>query len=316
MQLVIDEREQAHIYSCLLVGNAEFAKIKKSLAKLNREDDTIDEEIDLNAKLRREFNPRAEEEAREKSRVNDPAQLDIEDAGSSGETGGMRRTVKGPGLMNHVELRDALLDLRLAVPVDELGALGPADFAALVEWVGMVVAAQNGAGRIPDEPAALAASIPLDRLEQLLAAGPWRVEEEMGDDGPFWAVIDSRIPADAAEGEYSDWYDFKVDAEIRAARLNRTELQRSDMAADEEYAWVATGPWQVVGAIDGESESYAIVAGREREQCDSHAEAFSRAARYNRSIAQRQQEAAEPARLAQAIADQETEAALVAEHAD
>jgi hypothetical protein len=80
MQLVIDEAEQAHIYSCLLVGGQEFSKVKKSLAKLNRDDASIDEELSLNAKLRREFNPRAEEEARERERAKrDPAQIALDE---------------------------------------------------------------------------------------------------------------------------------------------------------------------------------------------------------------------------------------------
>jgi len=84
------------------------------------------------------------------------------------------------------------------------------------------------------------------------------------------------------------------------------------MTAEEINEWADKGPWGVVG----EGEGYAIVAGNQREDCDSIEDAFGRAARYNRSIAQRHQEAAEPDRIAQEIANQETEAALAVERGD
>lgn len=81
MQLVISEEQQLHVYACLQAGGEAFSKAKKSLAKVNREDPWIDGELTLNAELRRIFNPRAEEEAREAERAKrgDSDQMTIGD---------------------------------------------------------------------------------------------------------------------------------------------------------------------------------------------------------------------------------------------
>jgi hypothetical protein len=81
VQLIISEEQQLHVYACLQAGGEAFAKAKKSLAKVNREDPWIDGELTLNAELRRIFNPRAEEEAREAERAKrgDADQMTIGD---------------------------------------------------------------------------------------------------------------------------------------------------------------------------------------------------------------------------------------------
>jgi len=290
MQLQIDENEQAHIYSCLLVGNQEFGKIKKTLAKLNREDASIDHEIALNAKLRREFNPRAEDEARERSRKNDPAQLDITDAVSSGETGGGNGTgetfsLTTPDTMTDDDLRDALLAIGLVVSLADIGTFESAEFAAVAEWVGHVVAANTIGGTIPDEPEVLALnSTSVARLVELLACGPYVVVEEIDEDStPFFEVQDSTYTGDDDEAALDSQHDDRLDAELRAARLNLNALRTSHMSTDDVDRWADAGPWSASEHPMG----WAIVAGKEREECDSMEDARGRAARYNRQIAER-----------------------------
>jgi hypothetical protein len=300
MELRIDEQEQNHIYSCLLVGNAEFGKVKKSLAKLNREDDQIDEEITLNAKLRRIFNPNAEEEARERARSKDPAQMDLTEAGSSGETGGgipagQTFKLKTPADMTNEELRDALLELGLAVQLDTIEAWVDDDWErdvnAVESWIEQSRAAVASGEPLPDEPMLLARdAMPVSRLQELLAAGPWRAQENPSDDvgGTVFNVIrnvDDMLDVDSST-------DDKLDAEIRAARLNRGALLVADMSDDEVLEWSAKGPWSVAGDGDGEGDNFwHIVAGTQREECESELDAIGRAARYNRSIAQQATEA-------------------------
>jgi hypothetical protein len=335
MQLTIDESEQTHIYSCLLVGNVEFGKVKKSLAKLNREDDQIDEEIALNAKLRRIFNPRAEEEARAKSR-NDPAQLDI-DVASSGETGGgilAGQTVKlntGPATTLE-EVRDGLLELGIAVMLDVIDdEWSDEEFAA----AGAYVEAQRAliaAGESPVDGLAPECverdGMGVARLRELLAVGPYRVEAaetedigteyEVGKDG----VVDG-VDSFLVEDVLAD----KLDAEIRAARLNRTELQRADLSDDEITEWGMKGPWMAVEELheNPDENEWIVAAGTQKDVCESKDEAYGRAARYNRSIAERsasdvepmyEVEAGESERPPQITDDQARETAVAAGRAD
>lgn len=290
MQITIDEREQAHLYSCLLVGNAEFLKVKKSLAKLNREDEAIDDEIARNAELRRIFNPRAEEEARERSRAKDPSQMDLTEAGSSGETGGgtpagQTFSLKTPAEMTDDELRDALLAIGFTVSLEDLENWPQEEFEAVAAWAGEVVAARINDCAVPDEPECLAVrAMSNERVAELLAAGPYTVTDASEEVGR--PSFDVSIPeTDAEEALVDDSFDDKIDAELRAARLNLNALRTSDMSEKDVQAFAAAGPWGIV--LEG--ENYFIVAGTQRETCDSEADAFGRAARYNRSIAQRKE---------------------------
>lgn len=307
MQLVIDEQEQAHIYSCLLVGNAEFGKVKKSLAKLNREDDQIDDEINLNAKLRRIFNPRAEEEARERARSKDPAQMDLTEAGSSGETGGgipAGQTFSlntGPA-KTAAEIRDALLELGIAVQLDSIelefgdeteGGWTEDQKSEVVSWIEAARAAQANSEAIPDAPEVVERDgVTVSRMNELLAAGPFSVHEVTGDDivnGQPFEV--QREGAETIDSAFAD----KLDAQIEAAYLNRLELRRADMSDDEIAEWAGKGPWEAkvfVLSDDGNDvDEWYIAAGTQREVCEDEADAMGRAARYNRSITQQPIEA-------------------------
>lgn len=99
-----------------------------------------------------------------------------------------------------------------------------------------------------------------------------------------------------------------------AAQLNKTELHRADMSDEEVAEWAGKGPWKPAQIED---LGWFIVAGTQEEFCDSETEAIGRAARYNRQIADREENshiAAE--QRAEAAVASESEVALVAERAD
>lgn len=292
MYLQIDENEQRHIYSCLLVGGQEFQKVKKSLAKLNREDDAIDEELTLNAKLRREFNPRAEEEARERARAKDPTQLDLEEAASSGETGGMRSTVRGPGVLDAIDLFDALWNGGFAVGLPDVEDWSIEQRGAVQEWLGQVVAAHTIGGTIPEMPEPmLDVTWSVERVHELLALGPYRVEEAVNDEqiGTGFEVGRDGMVDDVASFIVDDVYADERAAEIRAAALNVRVLQTADMSDEDVERFAALGPWEAVDADDGVGMTFFVRAGTQTEFCESMADALGRAARYNRSIAERRE---------------------------
>jgi hypothetical protein len=301
MQLVIDENEQEHIYICLKEGAKAFAKQKKAADALELPTEPIEEQLEINRKLRRELNPRAEDEAREASRKRDPAQMDIEEVESSGETGGATRvSLEGPGRMAPAELRDALFAAGLVVAMTDVGEWENAEVDAVSEWLGRVVAAQNGAGTIPDEPECLVEARPMSvaRFEELLAAGPFIVREAHTENEQNWEVVETTDPENPVKTES---FDDRRDAELYAADENLYAIRNADLPGEEVDKWAAAGPWVAIAATPAEadaSETYSVVAGREREECNSIEEALARAARYNRSIANRAKPADEPVSIA------------------
>lgn len=299
MQLVIDEQEQGHVYTCLLVAGEKFGKAKKDLEKLDMDVAAIEEQLGINAKLKRIFNPRAEEEARAKDRAKtDPAQIDLTDVGSSGETGGgipAGQTFKlhtGAELTDE-ELRDALIELGMAVMLQDVVSWSDDEAHAAREFVDAARSALANQEPVPDYPECVYRDgTAVARLAELLAAGPYRAEPSANEDQALaeWNVGRDGVVDGVESFIVDDIYGDKLDAELRAARLNRTELQRADMTDDEILEWGAKGPWGAGARVDGEDgevHDWYIVAGTQREACESELEAMGRAARYNRSIAQR-----------------------------
>jgi hypothetical protein len=307
MQAIISEEEQAHIYSCLLVGNNEFAKIKKSLAKLNREDQKVDDEIAINADLRRKFNPRAEEEARERERAKHEAgQLDLEDQIQS-ETGGrtrLRKAVDGDQQNTESDtgatdeaLRDGLLLRDRLVLMSDIRGWNAEERAAAIAW------ANNDLWEEAIEPDCVErVAITQERCDALTKAGPYtcRSIPEGADEAEMVVVL---IPGGIVNGEPNEdevdsQYTDGVEAEIKCARLNRTHMRLGDMPVDQVGRWLAAGPWSIQGQLErqeGQDAAYVAdrwyvvdVANEERELAEGEEDARFTAARYNRNLAGRE----------------------------
>lgn len=281
----LDEQEQAHVYSCLLVGNGEFLKVNKSLAKLNRTDDAIDEELQRNAKLRKIFNPRAEEEARAKE---DPRQLTIDDeASSSGETGGSTKArLTTPPAPTDVELRDSLLGIGLAVSLADIRAFTAEQREAVVTWLGQVVAANTIGGSIAEEPdVIIETAISVERLQELLDEAPITIQVN-GEE--CFEVINTET------GSVLDTLVDHTDAQLRAARIYLRSIRDADMSDADVDEWALTGPWFTHEVVEGK---HVIRAGAETEICADAADAKARAARYNRTIAGNEWRDAKPVRV-------------------
>lgn len=291
MQAIISEDEQNHIYSCLLAGGKEFEKVKKSLAKLNREDKKVDDEIELNAKLRREFNPRAEEEARERERAKrDPAQMDIADvAGSSGETGGATRTrlaIVGEDerQWTDLELRDGLMECDRMVLLSDIRGWTSSERDASARFIGMCLARQ-GEDSEPDEPEHLGLfALTEERVDFLNRAGPWRCvgNPDDADDAETTKIVRD----DEITGEVYAEFTDGVEAEVKCARLNREFIKNDGMDDALAGRWFGAGPWSAVG--EGEKWYVVLEVDGVKEQATSEEDAHMTAARYNRSVAGRE----------------------------
>lgn len=325
MHVILSEEEQAHLYSCLLVGNGEFAKIKKSLAKLNREDEKVDDEINLNAALRRQFNPRAEQEAREEAERKRASreQLDITDQmASSGETGGGNKagqTVK-LSLVGEEDipptdeaLRDSLLLSGHLVLLADIRRWTSSEREQVVKFLTDVTLWVPGAET--DVPGCVdAVAITQERCDELTRVGPYTTKslpEGADDSTSVLIILPPETPDDSEmiEGEYLDG----VEAEIQCARLNRDLLRQGDMDDALVTRWLIAGPWEVTSIED---KWYAITNdSQDRERADSEVHARAIAARYNRTLAGRENDGSwkepPPPRLSEDAA-QEIDAAVEA----
>lgn len=277
----ISEDEQAHIYSCLLVGNAEFQKIKKSLAKLNREDQKVDDEIALNAVLRKRFNPRAEEKARAKERAKtDPAQTSIDDeirrSGSSGETGGGHPAGErvevhiGATVVNVADgeevpptdeiIRDNLVACDRFVLLADIRGWTSSDRDAAVKYANAFDMFDPESRGLPVPDCIELVAITNDRMDELVRTGPFTLRGlPIGSEDPTTTVVlipdAGDDPNDIIDGEYVD----EQEAEIRCARVNRTFILNRPMDPDHVTRWIVAGPWSIVS----EGEKWYVVLGSE-----------------------------------------------------
>lgn len=294
MVLLLTEEQQAHVYSCLLAGGKVWAQMKKGREKLELPTEQEDRELELNASLRMQLNPRAEELARARER-KDPNQQDWTDpnvTGSSGETGGghpagevVKLRLDGESTDPTDEnLRDALL-LR-----DDLVLL-----ADIASWTSTerdrVVRYLNGE---PEAPEMLdLVRLTAERVDALAAIGPYIVRRNLAAGDVFGSTPESYtvlIPEDESIerlevvfGEYTD----DVDAEVKAARLNRELIKHMDIADDVVERWVAAGPWswEVVLAGSDTDAAWSVTHDKVSERALSKEDAERTAAKYNRTIA-------------------------------
>lgn len=307
MRPLLDEEMQAHVYSCLLAGGKVWQSMKKNREKLELPTTQEDRELELNAKLRMMFNPKAEEIAREKER-KDPRQQDFTDpnfTGSSGETGGGNppgETFKTKLRLNgedveptDLHLRDALLKHDRLVLLSDIAEWSPGDRMNVILWV---TAHQNWMdadvkGPEPEEPECLGiVALSEDRMMELVEAGPYEEVDNFGDevgqtDEPKSVTV--RIPAkddkpEVVFGEYED----AVDAQIKCARLNQAFQRSGDMSDEDVARWLHTGPWEVDEKThEGAPAHWYVVeeASAQRERMPDEQTARGTAARYNRTIA-------------------------------
>jgi hypothetical protein len=282
-QWILDDAQQGHIYGALLLASAHWGKIAKDLAKVQRTEDHVDEELEINRELRRLFNPNPGTEG-DDAEDTDGDQMDLDDELEGGvETGGSTKTrVTTPPALTDEQMRDQLLDLGHHVALGSLRGLGKGGRHVIETWMGQVVAAHTGAGTVPDEPLELHdISMPVEAAQAWLAEGPFTViDRSASDEGPVFDVEDTR------DHSVKLTLVDPLDAGLAAARENRNVVRNADLTADEVNTWAFKGPWNVVDLGDGKMQ---IEAGKEVEkQSDwSFDDACRAAARYNRSIAAR-----------------------------
>lgn len=318
MRPILDEEQQAHVYSCLLAGGKVWQSMKKNREKLELPTQQEDRELELNAKLRMMFNPKAEEIAREKER-KDPRQQDFtagEGIPSSGETGGghppgetfkAKLRLNGAEIEpNDTELRDALLLRDRLVLITDIAEWSPEDRQQVIAWASAHQAWTEAdvKGDEPEEPECLGlVAFTERRVEGLVDEGPYTLHYTFPDEGDGPATSAKvYIPEDEATerlevvfGEYPD----TVEAEIKAARLNQAFQRSGEMTPDELLRWLHTGPWEAVGrgdAVDtgteiGNTETkpnrwYVVEPESiQKERVADRDTARATAARYNRTIA-------------------------------
>lgn len=186
MQLKIDETQQ-HIYISLKEGETAFKRARKSAEHLGLPVDTIDEQITVNKKLRKIFNPKAEEEAWAKQRKKrgereagaNPNQTDLEE-----ET----KTVTKEGYeFVNPEATEVLSDDRLRavvnraqelvgaagfalVGIDHVKALTSSTRESLERWARAVVIAHGNGSKLPAPSKALKVAV-LNIMRELRAGG-------------------------------------------------------------------------------------------------------------------------------------------------
>lgn len=314
----LSEEEHAHLYACLLVGNGELQSVKKKLTKLNREDPWVDGQVELNVALRRRFNPRAEEEAREaERRRTDPAQTTIDDEmRSSGETGGRTRKKKdkvagsiapapegvavdiiadGDAPPTDQVLRDNLIFADRMVLLSDIRGWTSSDRDAVLEYTRDF----DPMSDVLVEPDCLrACAMSQERVDYFVHLGPWKTRLD-GDDDDTASTILFLPPIndddqELIEGEYPDG----TEAEILCARKNREIVLESYMEDALVTPWFAVGPWTIVGhgPVDAISRWSVVHLGEDEvEPVQDEATARGRAARYNRQLACRNEDGSWPA---------------------
>lgn len=312
MKCELDEVQAGHIYSALGVAGNEWQKVKKSLAKLNKEDPTIDAEIALNAHLRRLFNPKAEEEARvAEQKKRDAAQLDLTDpnyTGSSGETGGgapagetFKTKLRLEGSEEKVptdeELRDVLLLADRMVLLSDIRGWTSSERDAAVRYAN--VAMNDDKGEEPECVGLVALSH--ERIEELNKGGPHLIVEMFSTQGAAHQdepssykimLLGSVVDGQPTSTEVIELVDG-VEAEVKCARLNRDFIKHADMDAKTAIGWLGAGPWSVMGEpagiVEGEPnvDRWFVVHDEQKERATSLEDANYTAAKYNRTIAGR-----------------------------
>lgn len=300
MQLVIDEEQQEHLYGCLLAGNSEWKGVQKKLAKLNREDDSVERALSVNAGLRKLLNPKAAEEALEAERKkSDPTQLSIEDQpASSGETGGghppgevVKLSLMGKGPEDpptNEALRDLLLEVDCLILLSDIRGFSNEERTTVVDYAHKVIDFMNSPADDTDAPALPdfleAIALTKERAEQLNRDGSYKiVENAPGDEEP----TEFKVVGDPSEELV---FVDPVEAEIKCARLNRQAIKSADMPADLVQKWLAAGPWSVEAEQRDRIDYWFVVFDGQKEGADTQADAEATAARYNRSVAGRDEE--------------------------
>lgn len=313
MKCELDEVQAGHIYSALGVAGNEWQKVKKSLAKLNKEDPTIDAEIALNAHLRRLFNPKADEEARAaEQKKRDAAQLDLTDpnyTGSSGETGGgakagetfktkLRLEGSEEKAPTDEELRDALLLADRMILLADIRGWTSSERDAAVRYASAPTETVDRKIDAEEPECVGLVALSQKRVDELNKAGPHFIEEDFSTEKaiaedeptsykivlPADGLIPKLIVAEVVDG---------VEAEVKCARLNRDLIKHADMDAKTAIGWLGAGPWSVMGEpagiVEGEPnvDRWFVVHDEQKERATSLEDANYTAAKYNRTIAGR-----------------------------